>query len=355
MHKFFLPLLCGLCVLCGMPVARADVVVSSDSAKWGKISGALADQTDLQAVITAAASRALHLEVNQGLLWASQIAGQYGMYGGRVATFTTDLLAVKAGAYFDAGAYLYSSTTPGTVDLLDGLDPGRISASQEQSGNLDHYAIANDGGTTFWNFNGSSWWKAHLNSAVAVTSYTVQANSSQYGINAWTCQGSNNDSTWTTLDTQSGVSFNSHEKKTFTFANATAYEYYRFSGVTSTGGYGGVDEFEFFGANTANVTLTSGAIAVGFTPTQCLWMAEVNPVDTLTMGADVFADMSFDNSTWTTATPVDGGAIGTSTWHVYYVPIVPGGTPGPNVYWRLRSANTKALQVRSYIVPASQE
>ena len=44
---------------------------------------------------------------------------------------------------------------------------------------------------------------------------------------AWQFQASNDDATWTTLDTQSGQSWTSGEWKEFTFSNTTHYRYYR--------------------------------------------------------------------------------------------------------------------------------
>jgi len=57
-------------------------------------------------------------------------------------------------------------------------------------------------------------------------------------ISGWQFQGSNDGSSWTTLNTQSGVSWDSTNSiRSFEFSNATAYRYYRFN-ITSVNGGG---------------------------------------------------------------------------------------------------------------------
>ena len=56
----------------------------------------------------------------------------------------------------------------------------------------------------------------------------------------WTFQGSNNGTTWDTLDTQSNITGwdkTNANKKTFIFSNTTAYTYYRIN-IAANGGYG---------------------------------------------------------------------------------------------------------------------
>lgn len=63
----------------------------------------------------------------------------------------------------------------------------------------------------------------------------------------WTFQGSNNGSTWTTLDTQTAVSaWSAGEKRTYTFSNLTSYSYYRLDITLNQGDatYLGIIELE---------------------------------------------------------------------------------------------------------------
>ena len=85
---------------------------------------------------------------------------------------------------------------------------------------------------TFWTTNGvsSGWLRAQLNTATAVTSYKITRRDDIPARNPkdWTFEGSNDGSTWTTLDTQTGITWpTAGETKSFTFTNSTAYTYYR--------------------------------------------------------------------------------------------------------------------------------
>ena len=86
------------------------------------------------------------------------------------------------------------------------------------------------------------WLKYDLGSGITkiLNKYTVQARAS-FGETAprdFKFQGSNNDSTWTDLDTQVDQVFSNGELKTYTFVNVTAYRYYRILGTeNSSGGF----------------------------------------------------------------------------------------------------------------------
>jgi hypothetical protein len=53
-----------------------------------------------------------------------------------------------------------------------------------------------------------------------------------YEVGQWTLAGSNDNSTYTTLDTQAGVTFTASQVKTFAVTNTTAYRYYRVTMAT---------------------------------------------------------------------------------------------------------------------------
>ena len=66
----------------------------------------------------------------------------------------------------------------------------------------------------------------------------------------WTLQGSNDDSSWTTIDTQTGVVFSStSDMKTFSFSNDTGYTYHKIDITDNygSGGYLGIAELELIG------------------------------------------------------------------------------------------------------------
>lgn len=88
--------------------------------------------------------------------------------------------------------------------------------------------------------SGTPWWlQADYGSALfAATWYGITpTNLSNQSPNAFTFEGSNDGTTWVVLDTQTaqGVTWPTTGTRWFTFANTTAYRYYRLH-VTATGG-----------------------------------------------------------------------------------------------------------------------
>lgn len=114
-------------------------------------------------------------------------------------------------------------------------------ASSSLSGADNAPSKAFDGTSiTQWTSNGTStgWLRAELASAVALTRYGVAGRrdaTPNRSPKDWTFEGSNDGSTWTTLDTQSGITWTSGHGQVFTFENTTAYLYYRLN-VTANGG-----------------------------------------------------------------------------------------------------------------------
>ena len=91
---------------------------------------------------------------------------------------------------------------------------------------------------------------------------------------AWEFQGSNDDSNWTTLDTQSGISWSNYQPQLFTFSNSTAYRYYRLYITASSGGmYTQLFELEGFEAVISDETLdTSETLSLSDS-----WGLQTNP------------------------------------------------------------------------------
>jgi len=114
-----------------------------------------------------------------------------------------------------------------TVDFCTG---GTASASLETanvSGNCFDDNVA-----TFWNCYPAAypeWLKYDLGVGVTkiAAQYTMKFHAWGYPT-AWKFQGSNNNSTWDDLNTQTGQSFSALEKKTYnSFTNLVAYRFYR--------------------------------------------------------------------------------------------------------------------------------
>lgn len=79
--------------------------------------------------------------------------------------------------------------------------------------------------TSFPGYNGMDY---GVGISHIITRYTIQhSNDVGYYATAWQLRGSNDNSSFTSLDSQTGQSFTPSEKKTFDFSNIVAYRYYQ--------------------------------------------------------------------------------------------------------------------------------
>ena len=122
------------------------------------------------------------------------------------------------------------------TDMTSNSDPSPqvASADGEYSAAYAAYKAFNGNFTSDnWDYSGGSyphWLKIDLGSGneKIITAYSLtEAGSTTYSPTAWTFDGSNNDSDWTTLDTVSAFSGASGLTTRFEATNTTAYRYYR--------------------------------------------------------------------------------------------------------------------------------
>ncbi|MCE5306379.1 MAG: phage tail protein, partial [Acidobacteriales bacterium] len=107
--------------------------------------------------------------------------------------------------------------------------------------------------TRYWikaTADGSPWWTLDLGASVsqAANAYLICCGDGSW---SWTLAGSNDNSSWTTLDTRSGQSCTTLTR--YTFTNTTAYRYYRLSGLNQ------IIEVELYTEDTGS---TSGTLAI---------------------------------------------------------------------------------------------
>jgi len=172
--------------------------------------------------------------VNQ--LWRVEGLGG-GVY--KFSNLNSDKVMEVAGASLSNGANV-DQFTYANANLATN---GTATANPDSSGAGQHPAQAFDGNTaTKWCNGGLAYLQYQLAAAKTVNQYQIiSANDvPQRDPAAWQFQGSNDGSTWATLDTQSGQVFaNRFQANTYTFTNTVGYLYYRLN-VTATyaSGYG---------------------------------------------------------------------------------------------------------------------
>ncbi len=145
------------------------------------------------------------------------------------------------------------------IRSMENLIPQMLAASQdgyiasaESQYNNDHAALyAFDGNSnTRWASGGGapSWIQIQFPTEVVCNAYQITSRNDGYYNQApreFRLEGSNDGTTWITLDTQTGIVFNQNETKLFDFINERAYSYYRIYVTANNGGdYVAISKFE---------------------------------------------------------------------------------------------------------------
>lgn len=96
------------------------------------------------------------------------------------------------------------------------------------------------GSTNSWSAStvAPAWTQAQLASSAVVNSYKIVARTDAPASapSAWTFEGSNDGSSWSILDTQTGQSWTAGFGRTYSIANSTSYLYYRLNMSAAQGG-----------------------------------------------------------------------------------------------------------------------
>jgi len=154
---------------------------------------------------------------------------------------------------------------PSGIDITD-LAGGHVSA-QYQTGSPtgEEYPnlIDNNVDKKYLTFNPSAWVQYQAPSQYVVTSYTISSANDfpERDPLSWTLQGSNNGSSWTTIDTRTNEDFPSRlQRRVFSFTNSTAYQYYRFNMSNNSGSILQLAEIELFGQAAGTSSMHPGTV-----------------------------------------------------------------------------------------------
>jgi len=101
-----------------------------------------------------------------------------------------------------------------------------------------HHAFDHNSATEWFYSGTTGWLKYDLGHTETVLRYTVVSANDRVGRDPrdWQFQGSNDGSTWTTLDAQGSQLFaNRYQQNTYTLASPAAYRYYRLN-ITANNG-----------------------------------------------------------------------------------------------------------------------
>ncbi|MBN1411516.1 MAG: sulfatase-like hydrolase/transferase [Spirochaetales bacterium] len=199
-------------------------------------------------------------------------------------------------------------TGPAFVDRTDA--GGTISAqyNDSPSGEEMDKAFDNSSNTKYLTFHASGWIQFQFSdgAAYAIDGYALTSanDAAERDPFTWTLQGSNNGSSWTTIDSRSVEDFpNRFQRRVFTFSNDIAYNYIRLNMTNNSGTILQIAEIELYGDpgataatatptnTTANTSTPTNTTAATSTPTP----TQITPSGF----SDDFSDNSM-GSAWTT-------------------------------------------------------
>ena len=258
---------------------------------------------------------------------------------------------------YDASGDFYSNASAGySANLVPVMTSNTAPSgvATVSAGHTDAFKMFDSSASTSTSFNGSSTtgiatYDFGVGAGVVATQYTVQYSATEVtgrSPNSWTFDGSNNGSSWTTLNSQSGKGGGQGTKHTMQFSNTTNYRYYRLN-VTSNNGTGSelhAAEIEIMGAAIpVNMTLISDTFTAQTAPSEASLVLLHQPMDSVTLNTDVLAYISRDGgTTYTQGTLASGGEYSTGinilTINGLDISAQPSGT---NMKYKIVTANTK--------------
>lgn len=251
----------------------------------------------------------------------------------------------------------YSTDQP--IQTSNSAPSGYVTSasSTQASGVAAFYAFDQDNGTNWQSLEGAGlpqWVKRQFPSVRRATGYSIRSiNASGYRPTAWTLAGSNDDSSWTTLDSRTGQSLGS-STATYSIASPGSFTHYRLT-VTASDGNGlqvSISELlltlEAYTAFDA-MSLRSVAYTAVSTPT----IARFTVAADLNGGAvntDLIAYASRDNgTTWTAVTLTAGRTLGDGTTVYEGQGSIATQPSGTSMKWRMDTTDDYDVAVSSVV------
>jgi F5/8 type C domain len=188
-----------------------------------------------------------------------------------------------------------------------------------------------------------------VGNAKVIGSYTISPPAATDAPRDWTFRGSNDATTWVTLDARTNeTAWVAATFRTFAFSNSTAYRYYEIRCTANNGGgqYYAINEMTMIGVGAVqNMTLISAPETLQASPASARLFFDVTPVDSITLGTDLIAEVSRDGGTTLTTAPLtEVGQIGTRRLlESEDIPFT--GAAGTSLTWRLRTLNAKLVHI----------
>ncbi len=262
--------------------------------------------------------------------WVRIGNGASGWYSDGDFIFTDSLRKVVIGSDTTSAVFeVITDKATGTY-TSDRCTGGTASASEEATGKPASNAF-DDNNSTYWSNDGnlSAWLRYDFGdeNGKVIAKYRIYFEGSHYDSSPsdWTFRASNDLASWTTLDTQSGVTWSSNGWKEFVFPNGNRYRYYELlitDNQGTTDNYVSINEMEMqemIYSDHPTLFVKDNKVGVGTnSPSATL---SVNGTFNLTDGNQangyVLVSDASGNASWTNGTSVNGGGWTVNGNYIY--------------------------------------
>ncbi len=240
-----------------------------------------------------AQNRASYINMIDGL------SDSYGDSNGVDSTDSTNISFVSGGIVRAVAGVVVSP-----INMTSNTVPAPYVASST-SGATTAYKLFD--GTTSWEITPlNDWNKIDLGVGELVGSYSITpgVNSTTYSWRSWTFQGSNDDSTWTTLDTRTNItSWPATGTPVVFTCTAGTYRYFRWTPTAHGGAAAAAQRLQAISATPAGSTYTviSEPFTADAVPTTSVIGVQATGANTLNTDLIVYASRD-DGTTWTAGT-----------------------------------------------------
>lgn len=203
-----------------------------------------------------------------------------------------------------------------------------------------------------------AWVQRQVPSPIIVREYRISVPDNNPFPTSWTLQGSNNGSSWSTIDSRSGIAFAANETKSFTIpANNTAYTHYRLTvSAVNQFDYVRIVELQLlrhFPETWNAMALVSVPIDLPTTPSKASMLVAAKAIGgSITPNTHLVAYASRDGgTTWTQGTLILRETLGDGTGIYetgeFDISAQPAGTSGK---WRVVTGDAFEVQVHAVAV-----
>ncbi len=298
----------------------------------------------------------------QGLIETSKARTWLGQIGAAADGFFDQTgidAANSASATYDAANKLYINATAETTQSLpaqtsDTAPTGyATSASSVYAAGYEACRAFDQSGTSEW-ISGSGlpqWIQRQLPSAVTLAAYYFNTESISLP-SAWTFSGSNDGTTWTPLDAQTGQTTASGSNQVYSIptANRAPFSYYRLTVTAQTGSgptYVRLYEVDLLKQIGGPLDLRSATFATGFTPTKGSVLFVVSPLSggAVTPNTNLMASLSQNGGAAFTAMALTLSGTTLKGHQIYEANNVTLPGTGTQPKWRLQTSGGLTLQV----------